>query len=1153
MEQIVGFSESESFLVPESAPVRTLRVKPRPQEPEVSNSPRIDRFAESKIASHTPESAQRMTRVSPVFELASVGHGRAQDLTFSQQDGLLSAGNLKSNIDGALALIVSRLEEGESLITTHAFHPQSSGCMEVSTRFHVERELLAKSARLQNTQMNQWNDVLTDWRGVFRTGLALLNDDYSFRQLDIEGEMPSTHREFLQFDSCTMAGQTSIGFTASGSDTNVPVSLPLWSSINGSSLWPGALVNTIKAARAQELALTVGVKISRVVLNSDQRGQLEKLDVKSDLQGRHHSSALSKVIRSLVDHAGEFLRIEPFAEVDSDPTLQGKLASWPSKRAAALVDVFAKEVLPLHTGGRIGGANGVLRHLSGASTDSLLDLTTVMPYSGSLPPLLAKPQVLRELDFPRHHGNHAIRMPLDGLLLGTAQVGGFEQVVRLRQADRSRHVYMVGGTGTGKTALIRGMMKQDLDEGRGFALSDPGGDLFEQMLGCIPSQRIDDVVIIDPSDSSMAVGLNPLDLGDTPSPQAVNRLIGDLLDIFNQLYDMQASGGPGFEQYFRNTFLAASTAPYESPSNQQGRPSFATVLAILRDADFRDYVLSKVKQSFLGEDMGGEVVDFFATARATSGDQSFANWIPYVSNKLTRFTSNPLMRQLLCSGARTIDFRKIMDEKKILLVNLSKGAIGSLDASLIGMLVSKGLFGAAISRFDAPKEHRVPFTYYCDEFQNFVTPDIGTVLAEGRKWGLQAVLAHQTLGQLRTGTSRAVLDAILGNIPTQLVFRTGIEEAAILEQAMQPQIDKLMLTQLPDRQVAARMLIDNKVSTPFIFRTATVVEQSSSQTEQARITALARESSREKYGIARGKSRASISPTPGTPASDVEGATPGAIDTSPPHLLMKGLVKVRGHLQPVETAKLDARIQTALETWKCAASRERDAGLKPQTGHLYQTVNQSLVFVTSENGAGSAKAVVLAGGHKDGTQRGEKPGETVDLTSLGKLHCSSPAGPLLGMSLSAEMPVPLVTEHWSRPQRSCAFDWLLAQEVEQQSQMTQVVGGFHLTLNGSMVHVISAQDAEGEHRAIVLSGGHGVSSLMGETVAETFRVDSQGRYCLSGKLVSDATPIKLAAASGMSLHYRVDTPALDSPAPPEGPDVRAVDNAAAPPADASER
>jgi len=442
-------------------------------------------------------------------------------------------------------------------------------------------------------------------------------------------------------------------------------------------------------------------------------------------------------------------------------------------------------------------------------------------------------------------------------LLGTAKVGGFEQMVRLPQSARSRHVYLVGGSGTGKSKLLFSMIRQDLIEGRGLALCDPGGDLFDEVLSSIPEHRIDDVVIIDPSDPTMAVGLNPLDFGEKPTPLAVNRVIGDLLEIFDHLYDMKSCGGPRFEQFFRNAMLLASTAPYESPSIKTGCPSFVTMLAILQDANFRKLVLSTVKDSFLGRDMGGEVADFFEAQRVTSGDSSFENMAPYISCKLTRFTSNPLLRQLLGSGKRTIDFRKIMDEKKILLVNLSKGAIGSLDATMVGMLVTKGLFGAALSRFDMPRDQREPFTYYVDEFQNVLT-DAEIILAEGRKWGLQMVLAHQTLGQLRVGGSRALLDAILGNVPTKLFLRTGIEEAAILEQALLPEIDQRTLAQLPDREVAARLLIDNKMSMPFIFKTVEVTDDRSPE-ERALIAALARQSSRMKYGIKRQDSTAVVS------------------------------------------------------------------------------------------------------------------------------------------------------------------------------------------------------------------------------------------------------------------------------------------------------
>jgi len=836
VKNIVGLLGTESFVVPDQ---------------EVLTELEADHSTESATRCNTFELDRTVMRVSPYFELASVSHGLAHGPRSSRQENMIEDVSLKVNIDAALALIVTRLTDEEALIATNRFQPSENGCLEVSTSFHVE----CNSSISGVSQTKCATEKMAAWEDVFRTGLTLLDDDYCFRQIDEDVAFVQGQRRFISFDTCTVAGQTAMGFTASTHDKTSAVTLPIFASTREPKIWPEALEKTIKAARAQKVGTTVGIRIARFALTGEHRSRLEKLDVNSDPQGRHHSVVLSRTIRAYLEHAGEFLRIDPFVEVAQDSVQSENRAGCFSTRPSTLVDIFTKEVLPLHSNARLADAVVVQRSDTGSLVPGCLDLTTVMPYSGSLPPMLAKPQVLRELDFPRHHGNHAVRMSQEGLLLGTAQVGGFEQMVRLPQSDRSRHIYLVGGTGTGKSKLMFSMIRQDLIEGRGLALCDPGGDIFEEVLSAVPKNRINDVVIIDPSDASMAVGLNPLDFGEMPTPLSVNRVIGDLLDIFDHLYNMKLCGGPRFEQFFRNAMLLASTAPYESPSIKKGCPSFVTMLAILQDDDFRKQVLNNVRDSFLGQDMGGEVVDFFEAEKATSGEGSFANMVPYISCKLTRFTSNPLMRPLVGSGARTIDFRKVMDEKKILLVNLSKGAIGSLDATMIGMLVTKGLFGAALSRFDIPQDQRMPFTYYVDEFQNVVT-DIATILAEGRKWGLQTVLAHQTLGQLRVGGSAALLDAILGNVPTKLLLRTGIEEAAILEQAMQPQIDKMTLAQLPDREVAARLLINNKVSMPFIFKTMTVTDHRSPE-DRAHVAALARQSSRTKYGV-RGKESTTI-------------------------------------------------------------------------------------------------------------------------------------------------------------------------------------------------------------------------------------------------------------------------------------------------------
>lgn len=1119
--------------VPEPSPVYVPASFADSGDRRVARSRGNDGRVESHMDSPALEIAPLASRISPVFQLASVSHGDALRLSFSQQESALADGRLKSNIDAAFSLLVARLSEGESLIATHSFYPEGSGCMGVSSRFHIEREGDSRpTGAPPDKAPSLLADVITDWRGVFRTGLALLCEEYSFRQLESLDLIPQANRVFLQFDSCSVTDQSSMGFTAAA-DPPVQVSLALWAAVCGSSLWPGTLERTFKAARAQEAAVAVGVRISRFALIGQQRSALEKLDVSSDFQGRIHGAVLSKVKQTFVDHVGEFLRVEPFIEVTLDPMLSGAIAPWSSRRVSALVDVFAKEVLPLHTGGRLVSGVERPRFLPCTNASVGLDLTTAMPFSGSLPPLLANPEALRDLDFPRHHVNSALRLPQDGLLLGAAQVGGFEHEVRLRQADRSRHVYMVGGTGVGKTKAIFHMIRQDMDKGGGLALGDPAGDLFEEVLEHVPDHRLKDVVVIDPSDASMAVGLNPLDLGDNPSPLAVNHLTGDLLDIFDHLYDMKTAGGPGFEQFFRYTMLLAATAPYESPSRQDGCPSFFTVLALLRDKDWRDWVLSKARMSFLGEHMANEVVEFFKAAEATSGETSFRNWVPYISNKLTRFTDNPLLRPLLCSRRRTIDFRKIMDEQKILLVNLSKGAIGALDAKMIGMLITKGLFGAAMSRFDLPRARRVPFTYYCDEFQDYLSPDIGAVLDQGRKWGLQMVLGHQSIGQLRTGTSRATLDAVLGNVPTRLIFRTGIEDAALLEQALQPQINRLTLSQLADRQVAARLLIDNKVSMPFIFTTQTVLEDRS-QAERVQSAASARKFSRERYGIAaRDCMLAGAAPPPALlPAQLVDGVAVSATtvnEIKPLQSLMKGFVKLRGTLTRDESSKLAEADRVALVAWLQTAQHTTSSSpVKPMASRLYRTSNRSLVFVTSVDGNGDAKAVVLEGGHRDAALPGERPGSSFDLMPTGEYCSKLSSSRLLGMLLQMEIEVREVSELCSAPQRECSFNWLLQQELANAHTLKTVGGSFYQTLDGSVVYVTCKQDADGEYKAVVLSGGHGIDQLRGTTATDFFFVDSSGTYCLASELAKKATPAKIAAASGMSLARRLDAPALDA-------------------------
>jgi type IV secretory pathway TraG/TraD family ATPase VirD4 len=265
---------------------------------------------------------------------------------------------------------------------------------------------------------------------------------------------------------------------------------------------------------------------------------------------------------------------------------------------------------------------------------------------------------------------------------------------------------------------------------------------------------------------------------------------------------------------------------------------------VLSDRALRDNLLSERSE-------GDLVRQFFEYAQKTSGDQNLHNWVPYIASKINRFVHNPLIERMLCSPIRTINFREIIDNKRILLVNLAKGDIGPQDASLIGLLLSNYMFAAALERGDAPRDRRTPFYFYLDEFQNFTTGTIAGMLAEARKYGLHLILAHQTLSQLisrELSHPRALLDAVLGNVGSKLFMRVGLEDAAILESQCLPQFSAKTLSQLPDGHVVSRLLFEGRPSSPFVFSTLPAVPPSVRSGQEKHVKRI-RALSRERYGL----------------------------------------------------------------------------------------------------------------------------------------------------------------------------------------------------------------------------------------------------------------------------------------------------------------
>jgi hypothetical protein len=276
---------------------------------------------------------------------------------------------------------------------------------------------------------------------------------------------------------------------------------------------------------------------------------------------------------------------------------------------------------------------------------------------------------------------------------------------------------------------------------------------------------------------------------------------------------MDVAGGPIFELYFRNTLKLAVSAPREIYTDSH--LSFESVARIMRDSDLRNKILTSLSTS-------DPVRTFFEQTLRIRGESGFENMVPYVTSKLSRFVDNPLLKSIICSPKRTINFHDVIEKKKILLVNLSKGNIGAFDTRMIGMLITNYVFEAALERADSSQSDRAPFFYYLDEFQNFTTDTVVDMLAEARKYGLHLILANQTLSQLINSDlshKRALLEAVMGNIATKLCMRVGLDDAKLLESYFLPQFNKNTSSQLPDRYVIARMQVNGRPSEPFVFST----------------------------------------------------------------------------------------------------------------------------------------------------------------------------------------------------------------------------------------------------------------------------------------------------------------------------------------------
>ena len=387
-------------------------------------------------------------------------------------------------------------------------------------------------------------------------------------------------------------------------------------------------------------------------------------------------------------------------------------------------------------------------------------------------------------------------MPKQGLILGKNDYRGVETVIRMQEDDRRRHLYVIGQTGTGKTAFMKNMILQDIKEGKGVCFIDPHGSDLESVMGQIPKERAEDVILIDPADMNRPLGLNMMDY-DAKYPEQKTFVVNELMSIFNKLYDMKVSGGPMFEQYTRNALLLLMDDPSE-------KFTLMEVPKVMSDKEFRNRLLVKCNNIV--------VKDFWEKeAEKAGGEASLANMVPYITSKFSVFIANDYMRPIIGQAESSINFRDIMDEQKILLVNLSKGKLGDINSYLLGLIVVGKLLMAALSRVDISEEERKDFYLYMDEFQNFSTDSIATILSEARKYKLCLIMGHQFIGQLPEEISKAVF----GNVGSMVAFRVGAEDADFLVKQFEPVFDANSLINIDNFNAHIKMMINNEITKPF--------------------------------------------------------------------------------------------------------------------------------------------------------------------------------------------------------------------------------------------------------------------------------------------------------------------------------------------------
>ncbi|HSE29821.1 MAG TPA: type IV secretion system DNA-binding domain-containing protein [Candidatus Saccharimonadales bacterium] len=390
---------------------------------------------------------------------------------------------------------------------------------------------------------------------------------------------------------------------------------------------------------------------------------------------------------------------------------------------------------------------------------------------------------------------------------GLTNFRGINQQFGLFRGDRGRHAYIIGQTGTGKSGMLELLALSDIFHNQGYAIIDPHGDFAMANLKFIPPSRIKDVVYFNPADMQFPIGFNPMEVSD---PNMKSHISSEVIGVLKRMFG--DSWGPRLEYILRYTILALLDYP---------NTTLLDITRMLTDKKFRKAVVENCQDTVVRQ--------FWNVEFASWNDKFLAEAISPVLNKVGAFTANPIIRNIIGQPKSTFNIRKIMDEGKILVVNLSKGLIGEDNAGILGSFLVTKIQLAAMSRSDIPLiEDRRPFYLYVDEFQNFATDSFATILSEARKYGLNLTVANQYISQM----GETVRDAVFGNVGTTISFRVSPDDSQILGKQFAPQFLPEDIMQMANRHFVITMVINGEKTPSFSARTLTLPPAQTNFTEQ---------------------------------------------------------------------------------------------------------------------------------------------------------------------------------------------------------------------------------------------------------------------------------------------------------------------------------